>query len=112
MWLSPTSWITDDIKKALKKRSKLTKSCYKNCQQKGDYDKVLEKSANCTKEITQAKNDYINKITDKLQNPSTAPKTYWAIQSCLLYDKKVPAIPPLLVDGKFVSDFCKKGEYF
>ena len=66
---------------------------------------MLEKSADCTKKITQAKNDYINKMTDKLQNPSTASKTYWAILSCLLYNKKIPAIPPLLADGKFVSDF-------
>ena len=74
--------------------------------------KVLEKSADCTKKITQAKNDYINKMTDKLQNPSTASKTYWAILSCLLYNKKIPAIPPLLADGKFVSDFCEKANLF
>ena len=30
-----------------------------------NYDKVLEKSADCTKKITEAKNDYINKMTDK-----------------------------------------------
>ena len=47
-------------------------------------------------------------MTDKIQNPSTAPKRYWAILSRLLYKKKIPAIPPLLVDGKFVSNFCEK----
>ena len=26
----------------------------------------------------------------------------------MLYNKKLPTIPPLLVDGNFVSDFCKK----
>ena len=91
--------MTHDIKNSLKERSELTKTYYKNSQQKNDYDKVLEKSADCTKKITQAKNDHINKMTDKLQNPSNAPKTYWAILSCLLY-KKIPAIPPLLLaDG-------------
>ena len=104
--------MTDDIKKLLKEHPKLTKSYYKNCQQESNYDKVLEKSADCTKKITQAKNDYINKMTDKLQNPSTASKTYWAILSCLLYNKKIPAIPPLLADGKFVSDFCEKANLF
>ena len=99
--------MTADIKKSLKERSKLTKSYYKNGQQTSDYDKVLEKSADCTKKITDAKNDYINKKTDKLQNPSTA-KTYWTILSRLLYNKKIPAIPPLLADSKFVSDFCEK----
>ena len=38
-------------------------------------------------------------MTDKLQNPSNAPQTYWAILSCLLH-KKIPAIRPLLLaDG-------------
>ena len=49
---------------------------------------MLEKSADYTKKITQAKNDYINKMIDKLQNPSIAPKTYWAILIRLIYKKK------------------------
>ena len=51
-------------------------------------------------------------MTDKLRTPSTALKTYRAVLSRLLYNKKIPAIPPLLVDGKFVSDFCEKANLF
>ena len=69
---------------------------------------AIRKSADCTKKITQAKNDYIV----KLQNLSTAPKICWAILSRLLCNKKNPAISPLLVDGKRVSDFCKKANLF
>ena len=36
----------------MKERSKLTKTYYKNGQQNLDYDKVLAKSADCTKKIT------------------------------------------------------------
>ena len=79
---------TDDIKISLKERSKLTKN----------YDS--------TKKMTQPENDYINKMTDKLQSPSTAPKTYWAILSHLLCNKKILAKPLLLVDCKFSSGFC------
>ena len=95
IWLLQTPLDDWWHKKSLKECSKVTKSYYKNDQQKSDYDKVLEKSADCTKKITQTKNDYINKVTDKLQNPSAALKTYWAILSHLLYDKKITAIPPL-----------------
>ena len=31
-----------------------------------------------------------------------------AILSPLLYNKKIPVIPPLLVDSKFVSNFSEK----
>ena len=46
--------MTDSIKTSSKERSKLTKSYYKISQQKSDYDKVLEKFADCTTKITKA----------------------------------------------------------
>ena len=45
-------WMTDDVKKYLKKRSKSTKSYYKNGQQKSDYDKVLGKSTDCSRKYS------------------------------------------------------------
>ena len=87
--------------------------CYnKNGQKKSDHDKILDKSSDCTKEILEAKNNYILKMTTKLQNPKTAAKTYWGILSRLLHNKKIPAIPPLLVNDKFASDICEKASFF
>ena len=51
-------------------------------------------------------------MTTKLQDPKTAAKTYGLFISSLLYKKKTPAIPPLLVRGKFVSDFREKANLF
>ena len=51
-------------------------------------------------------------MTTKLQDPKTAAKTYRAILSRPLYKKKIPAIPPLFVNGKFVSDFWEKESIF
>ena len=51
-------------------------------------------------------------MTIKLQDPKTAAKMYWAILSRLHYKKKIPAVPPLFVNGKFVSDFCEKANLF
>ena len=78
-------WMTDSIKRSLKERSKLTKCYYKNGQKKRDFEKLLEKSSDYTKEILEAKNNYILKMTTKLQNSKTAAKTYWAVLSRLLY---------------------------
>ena len=41
-------------------------------------------------------------MTSKLEDAFTAPQTYWAITNYLLYNNKIPAIPPLLVDTNFV----------
>ena len=104
--------MTDVIKKSLKERCKLTNFFYKNGQRKVDHDKVLEKSEECTKQILEAKKNYILKMTKKLADSNTSSKSYWTILNRLLYNKKLPTIPPLLVDGKMVSDFCKKANIF
>ena len=51
-------------------------------------------------------------MTTKLEHSSAAPKTYWAILNRLLYNKKIPAIPPLFVDVSFISDYCKNANLF
>ena len=90
----------------------MTKYYHKNGQKKSDYEKLLEKYSDSTKEILEAKNNYTLKMTTKLQDPKTAAKTCWAILSRLLCKKIIPAIPPLFVNGKFVSDFCEKANLF
>ena len=85
---------------------------YKNSLWKSDQIKVLEKSTECTKKILEAKKNYILKMTTKLEHSNTAPKTCWTTLNRLLYSKKVPAIPPLFVDGSFISDYCKKANLF
>ena len=51
-------------------------------------------------------------MTSKLADSHTAPKTCWTLLNHLLYNKKIPAIPPLLVDGKSVSEFYEKSNMF
>ena len=88
-----------------------TKRLYKNPT---DYNKdLLNNQANeCTRLIIQAKGKHIAKMSAKLDNFNTAPKTYWSIKSRFLNRKKMPAIPPILADGKLVSDFKIKAELF
>ena len=39
-------------------------------------------------------------------------KTYWSLPKKLLNNKKIPCIPPLLQNNKYVTDFKKKAELF
>ena len=50
-------------------------------------------------------------MSKKLNNPETAPKTYWKILNRFLSNKKKPSIPPLSVNGE-INDFklLKKAE--
>ena len=65
----------------------MTKIFYKNGQRKTDREKVLEKAAECTDEILEAKKNYILKMSKKLEDSHTAPKAYWTILNRLIYDK-------------------------
>ena len=40
------------------------------------------------------------------------PKAYWTILNCLIYNKKIPAVPLLFVKDNFVSDFSLKANLF
>ena len=48
--------MTNKTKNLLKERSKLAKFLCRNGQRESDRDKVLEKSAECTREILKATN--------------------------------------------------------
>ena len=55
--------------------------------------------------IVEAKEKYTNKLSKKLDDPSTMPKGYWSILNTFLNNKKAPNIPPLNVNGKIISNF-------
>ena len=96
---------------SLRKRSRLTKRYYANptdCNK----EMLLYQVSECTKIIVEAKDKHLAKLSSKLDNPDTAPKTYWSIINRFLNNKKIPIIPPVLFEGKLISDFEKNAEIF
>ena len=51
-------------------------------------------------------------LSAKLEDPSTAPRTYWSILNGFLSNKKISIIPPILVDDRVVSNFAKWAKTF
>ena len=51
-------------------------------------------------------------MTNKFEDATAAPKTYWTTINHILYDEKIPAISLLLVDRNFVSNFNEKANLF
>ena len=48
----------------------------------------------------------------KLSNKATSSKTYWSILKTFLNSKKIPCIPPIFHDNKFVIHFREKAELY
>ena len=47
-------------------------------------------------------------LANKLMDPTTSSKTYWSILKTFYVGRKIPIIPPLLINGKLETDFKKK----
>ena len=52
--------------------------------------------------IRDTKTEYHSKLAAKLVNPSTSAKTYWSILKTFANGRKVPVIPPLLINNEFL----------
>ena len=76
----------------MKERFKLTKYFYKNGQRENGSEKVLEKAVKYIKEILEAKEPYIFKMKNKLEDANAATKKYWTMLNHLLSNKMIPAI--------------------
>ena len=67
---------------------------------------------NVSEDISKSKEQYCDCLAKKLNNPMTSPKTYWAIMKTFYNGKKIPLIPPLLVNDKLECDFGLKANHF
>ena len=74
--------------------------------------KIVSTTNECIRLIMAAKENNLTRLSAKLGDPSTAPKTYWSILNRFLSNKKLPIIPPILVDDRVVSNFDKKTKLF
>ena len=104
-------WINKEIKSALRYKNRLHK---KYISGRTEVDKINLKSYTdfvCDL-ITTAKESYFINLGKKLNDPKTSPKTYWSIIKRFLNKIKISTIPPLLVNGMFVTDFRKKASIF
>ena len=62
--------------------------------------------------IIAAKEKNLMRLSAKIEDPNIAPKTYWSILNRFISNKKIPNKPPILVDGKSVSNFAEEVKLF
>ena len=62
--------------------------------------------------VCKSKDDYHKQLARKLTNPKTSSKTYWSILKTFYNGRKVPLIPPLVINNKLEADFKRKADHF
>ena len=87
---------------------------FRTQRKNSDFDiGILNKlSENLTNAITNSKLAYYRRIVSKLNDPNSAPKTYWSILKSFVNGKEIPLIPPILVKDQFVTNFLEKANLF
>ena len=105
-------WINKEIKKFMVEKNLAFKSyCYSNKSMfLFEKFKVLQYQLNIS--IEESKEKYYTKLSSRLADPLTSLKTYWSILKTFLNNKKIPCIPPLFHENKFITGFKEKVELF
>ena len=59
-----------------------------------------------------SKQKYYSRNANKLAMTRENPKTYWSLIKLFLNNRKIPIIPTLFHENKFVTDFKEMAELF
>ena len=76
------------------------------------FNKFQSLQAHLKATIEGSKQNCYSRLSNKLLNSKTSPKSYWSILKTFVNNKKIPCIPPLFHNGKFIMDFNEKAKLF
>ena len=97
-------WMNDRIKHLIKKK----KDLFQKQKEPNTVDHAI--LSDITREKSFLKLNIMKDL--QLNDPKTAPETYWSILKAFVNSSKIPLIPPLLVNNEFVTDFLVKANLF
>ena len=103
-------WITQAIRKFLRKESHAYKNFVKNGRPASKFEGIQKMISDGATMIDEAKQIYLRKTGASLANQGTSSKTYWSLLNTVLNKAKTPIIPPLLENGVFITDFSEKSQ--
>ena len=105
-------WMNENIKSKIKTKNLLFKQYIQNGRFESDFVCLENLITEINELISSTKNLYYGNLAKKLNNPLLHAKTYWSILKSFCNEKKIPIIPPLLVDNNFVTDIQTKANIF
>ena len=105
-------WMNETIKSKIKIKNKIFKEYIQNGRFASDFVFLESLITELNELISSTKTLYYENLAKKLNNPLLQAKTYWSILKTFYNDKKIPLIPPLLIEDKFVTDIQTKANIF
>ena len=104
--------MNENIKSKIKTKNLLFKQYIQNGRFESDFVFLENLTTAINELVSSTKNLYYENLAKNLNNPVLQAKTYWSILKSFYNEKKIPIIPPLLVDNNFVTDIQTKANIF
>ena len=104
--------INEDIKQLILDKNDAYKSYIRNVKSLQFFNQFQFFQTKLSSLIKESKKQYYTCLSHKLLDPKTSQKSCWSILKTFLNNKKIPCIPLLLHQGKFVTDFKEKANIF
>ena len=105
-------WLNRHVKNLLKRQNKQYKKFRKNGYNNADKILLDQLKQECSYAIQSAKEKFLKDQGSRLSNPTTGQKTYWKILNRFLNKCKIPRIPPLFINNKYITDCKEKASIF
>ena len=105
-------WMNETIKLKIKAKDNMYNKYLQNGRFESDFVLLETLITELNELIVTTKALYYENLGKKLNNPLVQTKTYWSILKTFYNGKKIPLIPPLLVNDKFVTDMKTKADIF
>ena len=106
------TWMTNGIRTVIEMKNNAYKEYIRSGMRHNYYVRLENLTNELSNLVRDTKTEYHSKLAAKLVNPSTSAKTYWSILKTFANGRKVPVIPPLLINNEFISNFKTKANYF
>ena len=101
-------WMSDEIPNKINKRDIFYQLLKKYKLNLTDFDVINELTLQLSSLISQRGEEYYFQLAKKLNDPQTS----LSFLKTTFHGRKIPVIPPLLIDVKLVSDFKEKVNIF
>ena len=105
-------WMNNGIRTAIEMKNIAYKEYIRSGMRHTHYVCLENLTTKLSNLICDTNTEYHSKLAAKLVNPSTSAKTCWSVLKNFGNDRKVPVIPPLLINNEFISNFKTKDNYF
>ena len=105
-------WFNNKIKALIQAKNTAFNSFRKNSGNSELKRHLVSLQERVKASIESSKQKYYYRIANKLNNTQKNSKSYWSLLKIFLNNKKIPLIPPLFHENRFIIDFKEKAELF